>query len=448
MLFLVIPPDRVYARVEGSWRKQKKNIKRLSLSPQDVVCGFYRQDFQEFYGKRVNFFELGSYFSPDEDESTLFEFLELCLQEGILSSDSGYVDRIAYSYRLLQENCSDMLFREDPEPWEELSYHGGRTEIYVGYARGEITYYDINSAYAYAMTQPLPQRKTLREYPVRTLRDILRLHEEGLYVLCYARVYLQDYFPPLPVKVKNGSEERTFYPVGFLEGWWSGYDLAGLEWCKSFHFFPEKTLIFERREHERLKGLILSLYSERKSTRSKARKVFLKHAMVQLYGLIGWRQKGFPRNRLVGGFISSFVRGIHYRGMRLADRVGRVLYCDTDSFFVEGNQEKVRSLLPMGEGLGQWGIRKELTEFDALGFKRYLITDTSGKKWVIFSGDRVRHVDEEGRLYWVNPYDGSVRMINHNPQELPPRKTLADQTTYPWSMEELLDVSPGQGISF
>lgn len=435
MLFLLIPPDSLYVRDGFQWKRLYKDVRKVLFSNQDVICGFYRQDFYAFYHKKVNFFELGHYFDHTEDPQVLQEFIDLCVQEGLLQEDGGRINRIAFSMGLLRSYAGDLLFKDDPKPWEELSYHGGRTEAFTESAKGQIVYYDINSAYAYAMVQPLPDRTKAKEVRARTLTEVLKLHKEG-YVVSFGRAYVMDYLPPLPIKV----QDRTFYPVGYLQGWWTGFDLELLSLCDQSFFYPEKTVFFPRKEHKGLKDLVLELYGRRKESKSKAERVFLKHALVQLYGLIAWKQKGMPKNRLVGGFITAFVRSLHYKAMRKVQDFGKLIYCDTDAFFLESSRhEKIKEVLTFGKDLGQWGVRGRYVSWQGLGYKRYLARDEDGKEHVVYSGDRAEVLGQS--LYHVSPYDGSIRRIDPSPQDLPPRKVLEDGSTYPWFVDELYAVA-------
>lgn len=434
MLFLIMSPSEIYAYTAGRFEK----IKKFDPCFNDLVCGFYREDFVRWYGKKVNFFDLAPYFSPEEDIQTLQEFIELCLEKGLIS-ENGKTNKIAYARGLLYSTF-DWLSKDDPEVWEDQSFYGGRTEYYTTRARGNIIYYDINSAYAFALCQPLPVRESSKHYryfPLSGLDRIKSILEDGKHVLCRAEVYVEDWLPPIPYRVKGKDYDQTFFPVGTLEGWFHAEDLLGLEWCDRWKIKVHEYIAFEKRVHEGLRELVLSLYEERKGA-SRARKVFLKHTLVQLYGLIGWKQKGFPKNRLVGGYVTAFVRYYHYSAMRRAEKYGRLLYCDTDSFFLESNNHvKVQTELGLGKRLGQWGIRKQVKELQVLGYKRYVIKGSDGQSEIIFSGDRVDKVDDQGRLYKINPYTGRLDPVTANPQEVPKRRILEDGSTYPWILEEL-----------
>jgi len=424
MIFLVLDADRVYALVNSHWQRVKLRPKTLIST--DLVIGFYKEDFKEWTGlKRINFFDLKDYISPSDGEETAKELVELLLEKGIIREDGRY-SQVQMAKDILLRYAREFL-SEETNPIEEEVFYGGRAEFYTLRAKGDLVYYDINSAYGWAMVQDLPARKYgVLSYP--TVDDLIGLMEKN-FVVFKGSVYEDSYTPVLPIK----TEEGVFYPVGQKSGYWTGYELLLLK--DKADIYIEKAYIFPYRPSP-LSDIVQDFYQKRNI--SKAHKAFYKKQIVLLYGLLSWKQKGFLKSRIAGACITSRTHYKLYTAMERAMEYGKVVYCDTDAFILLSDKhESFQKTLDMGKDLGQWSIREKSTELEVLGYKRYLLK-FAGKTKIVFSGERVDYVDEEGNFYRENHYTGELKKISFEFPQVPKRKILSDGNTIPYNMEELL----------
>lgn len=430
MIFLVFNSERALLREDrGRWMQVSVPKEFVNT---DIVCGFYREDFLEWRKQKVTFFELGRFFNPYEvNEEDVKEFVELCIEHGILDPYSGRINTIGYARKKVLEALSPILSTEET-PQENAGFYGGRTEFYRQKAEGHIVYYDINSAYGWAMSQPLPDRNRERVYRGLSYEDILELSEK-FFILFSGEVYQDRDLPVCPVKLKI-REEEVFYPRGKLSGVWTNYELSLLQ--------PEEVLKIDTvwaypYSSFSLREVVEDFYSQRE--KGLAHKVFYKWQIVLLYGMVGWKQKGFLKSRLIGAYITARTRKELYEKLLMAQEYGNLLYCDTDSFFLLAspeNHKKLQELLPVRPGLGGWGIRKEVNSLEVYGFKRY-VCRMDNEYFVAMSGERIDHIDEHGRFYRRNFYTGQILRVEISEQELSKRKLTEEGHTVPWSIEEL-----------
>ncbi len=125
-------------------------------------------------------------------------------------------------------SCAMRLFRrqflkQDIKTHSEVNqaarqaYFGSRVEVFQRHVT-EGYYYDINSSFPFAMTQPSPGN-------LRGIGSTLSDKEDALY-LAEVDVEVPDmYFPPLPFRHDNS----VFFPTGKWRGWFNQVDIRLLE---------------------------------------------------------------------------------------------------------------------------------------------------------------------------------------------------------------------------
>lgn len=376
-------------------------------------------------------------------------FIELLIETGILKRENGiwHVDSLSYSLRLLREiNKREAFLRiEKDEDIKHIndSYYGGRTEEYrTDRIEGLIVNYDINSAYAYVLTQKLPDVSTQKEYKAITTKD---LQDEDVYIIANADVYIREdtYIPALPVKVdvktKKQDEDKTYFPTGRFSGWWSGLDLY-LAIQQGAEVKINKAYVYKKTYYKTLSKTVEYMYQQRRKLKGFY-KDFLKAQIVRIYGLIARKEEWIERNRLIGSYITAKTRYILYNLMQnLKDKI---VYVDTDSVVVSYKDEEERQntekSIDLSEELGKFSIREEYKEIKVYGGKRYIYIPKGEDSWHIkISGVRVieGYIDEEEDLVLITKPFTKEKDVFYLADVMPKRKRL-DGLTKPFVIDEL-----------
>lgn len=150
------------------------------------------------------------------------------------------------------------------------SYFGSRVEVFERDAVDGY-YYDINSSFPFAMTQPAPGNVIAMNRTVPTKEGALFMAEVEVEVK-------EDYFPPLPYR----HEGSVFFPTGKWKGWFNHVDLELLEECggrilgfgRVIHFAPFTDLA----------EYATTLYEKRRTGTTEFEKVVYKLLLNSLYG--------------------------------------------------------------------------------------------------------------------------------------------------------------------
>jgi len=360
---------------------------------------------EELAEKVVDTGVLGENLSP-------FEFREIAQSLSLLGLDVSKiftVSGLALQVRLLIPEKFLRLTAEE-KLLADLAFFGGRTENFVKEEEGNITAYDINSSYPFVMTvfpypdttkPPMRIRKT-------TPSEVRKLYRKGYAGLCKVRAIETSLYPRLPVRVRTKGEEITFYPRGEIEGWFTSVDVMTFsdEECEVIEglFYPLMKSPFVK--------YISRLYAVRrifKREGKKAEKV-VKGIMNVLYGLVS-KKESYSSNRILGAFITAYQRARLYHAITTAERCSlKVLYCDTDSIWVSGKEERkaeLEKLLRVGKGgkFGNWEVRESgVSRFKCFRPKAYEY-EVGGRKFYVVSGlprgSRVVEVREDGITYEV-----------------------------------------------
>lgn len=151
------------------------------------------------------------------------------------------------------------------------AYIASRVEVLAKHV-SHADYYDINSSFPHAMTQPAPGKYlgASKQKPWR--RDSIYLAQATITVP-------PMHIPPLPYRSKTG---RVFFPVGQWSAWFSSVDLEFLEECGG-----SVDCITEVREFAPfydLANYAMEIYELRKEAPTEAEKGILKILLNSLYG--------------------------------------------------------------------------------------------------------------------------------------------------------------------
>lgn len=155
-------------------------------------------------------------------------------------------------------------------------YFASRVEVFN--ARCDAAnYYDINSSFPYAMTEPVPGEfvKTTRALPD---------NPDKLYMADVEFTIPDCYLPPIPTRVDG----RLFFPTGTWRSWLSGIDCRLIEeeggTIIKVHEVYHFDAITDLREYA------LDIYQQRKQAQDPFDKLVLKYLLNSLYGKFAERR--------------------------------------------------------------------------------------------------------------------------------------------------------------
>ena len=432
-----------------SFKKNGRVVFRGRGSP---IFTFDSTSFKSLYGKKAC--ELYGYFETYKvSEEEVLEFLKTLEEEGYVRN-GVFTDTAKASEVIKEADLKDGSLYGIPRVLYELAnlvFFGGRTENACVEHEGEnVVHFDLSSAYAYALTVPLPDWKQGKVFKNLSLRDLKELDEEGWFGIVKGVFEDEDEeLPVLPVRKKVMGEEYVFFPYGRKEGFWTSLEVALLEKGK-----VEVAFLFKRREFPALKESLLKLYEEKERARKEWLKVLRKGDLVKTFGLLA--KKSPPPlgsgliafNRLVGAFVTAFVRRELYLALKVAKEYGKLLYWDTDGFLIDVRDlEGLERRLRCGKGIGRWNVKEVYgkVRFECGGAKQYAIFK-GDKIWIRWKGVRlydsviIEVSPALGKLYAIrdNPWLGEEK-LDYSSQPIP--KRLGSRA---FSVEELNEVFGGE----
>ena len=312
------------------------------------------------------------------------------------------------------------------------SYYGGRNEVFkIGETISNV--YDINSLYPYSMLGNFPNVKNLKKESRIDLKYFFFALQryEGL-----ANVeieHLDNYFGYLPYKYQTPTNKtKLIFPIGNFEGIYNFNELrfaikSGLIKIKKVNY-----IIYSNSEASIFKDFVNTIFNQRKEASSKLEKTILKLILNSNYGKWAQRIKFekeyfqdipfelieelkqtekfvelqlFNINRndcfviskkdkfknsffavpTYSSYTTSYAR-IELLKNLIANQNNGVVYCDTDSIFLE------KSFLgSIGNNLGQFKQEKKLITH-IKGLKHYTYFDLDLK------------LDKEFPVYFLGNY--------------------------------------------
>lgn len=288
------------------------------------------------------------------------------------------------------------------------SYFGGRTEMFKK-GKCHAYVYDVNSMYPYIMkTSKFPNPLYLRhETFIKTDRFIMDIlpNYEGM-VTCQIE-HKDSYIGFLPVK-KDG---KLLFPIGTFSGSWNFNEIRFALEKGVINIIKIKKVVYSKAIESPFINFIDTLYKQRMKTDSEFEKFRIKILMNSLYGKMGQRNlykneyisnisksieyinqlrtekklikiqmfsaerndcfliiKGRGENDFsiptFASYITSEARVLLLKKLLEVQNKG-ILYCDTDSIFIENDSGLINSPL-----LGQWKKENKIVT-EIRGLKNY-----------------------------------------------------------------------------
>jgi hypothetical protein len=97
------------------------------------------------------------------------------------------------------------------------AYYGGRVECFVRGKIPQVDHYDINSLYPYCMTKVFPFPNSIKQIEKGTIEHIMQF--EGV---SFVSLYVEKQrIAPLPFRY----QEKLFFPTGYISGWYTHLEI-------------------------------------------------------------------------------------------------------------------------------------------------------------------------------------------------------------------------------
>lgn len=308
------------------------------------------------------------------------------------------------------------------------AYYGGRVEIFRR-ELSNVRYYDINSAYPYAMLAPMPVGRMVEFHGKPP--DWIR---QGRIGFARARVHIphHTYLPVLPYRLPNG---RLVFPVGDFEGIWTAAELERAEeiggtvewldskWIQSQPVFSDFVNALYHYRDKSLPGydeslgyvakiMLNSLYGKFATNTLREKIIFVGEDEESPEGAI----PANPRNPecpiytieeeidapyivpQIAAQITALARlQLHSIMSESLEAGGKLAYCDTDSIQTDADlshlcKPGLGGLKDEGEGVTYTG--------EYIQPKLYMLTGSDGSHKVVMKGyrDRTPEAFSEVRL--------------------------------------------------
>jgi hypothetical protein len=331
---------------------------------------------------------------------------------------------VLYNFR--NEYLAENLYYSELNDEFYESYYGGRTEAFhIGQVKA--TVFDINSMYPDAMrTIKFPDVKNLRKetkVDVRYLKYLLKRYEGN------AKVYIRhrdSYFGYIPKKHEINKSTKLVFPVGTFSTCVNFNELRFALDRQVIDILSVEYVVYGNPIESPFKAFIENNYCLRKDDKNDLNKLIYKLKMNSLYGRFAMRMKytttyfdlipyelieelqetekfyqlkTFSQKRddcflitenekfknsffaipTFSSYITSACR-IKILKALLDNEKERVVYCDTDSIFLEGTFKGVCS-----DELGDWK-REEKNVVEIRGLKNYTYSDDTGETHDVIKG--------------------------------------------------------------
>jgi hypothetical protein len=329
----------------------------------------------------------------------------------------------------------DIFFSELVDEFFD-SYYGGRTEAFKIGAIQNGKVFDINSLYPFAMiTTKFPDVKRLKKtvnIDVKYLLYLIKNYEGMAKVKVHHK---EHYFGFLPVRMLLNKSEKLVFPVGTFESTLNFNELRFALKHGVIEILSVEYAIYAAPMKNPFIEFINDLYEKRKNATNEIDKNIFKLLMNSLYGRFGMKLKyatayhheipvqiirelqnenkyyelqtfneertdcylitenekhlnGWFSIPCFSSYITSEARIILLKGL-LNNENNSVVYCDTDSIFIEHDFVGV-----VTSNLGDFKEEKK-TIIEVSGLKNYKYIDETGKERIVIKGIS-RNATKEG----------------------------------------------------
>ena len=423
MIFYAVDKNTIYLYTQKHLQhiELEDFLEALSLPEDHVVFTldasalkkFVNNQIQDDTTSYITFINVQSYIR-DKDKDSVEKLITFLTRDRVIDKAYSYVETAMANdfVNYLVENEKNLLFdmQDDEIKHIESAYIGGRNEVYIKEATGDIVNYDINSAYPFVLLQPLPDYSS-QQVNVRYINN----NDKYFYII-KARVHVPDYvkFSPIGVRI---SENNLSFINGHIEGYFTSLDLNDDVRIERI----DEVYRYNLTHYDHLSYIVNSLYNERKNTDDVIYKDYLKKQLVLLYGRLAIKQQNLLRNRLIGVYITAFVRNKLLNMIKIADKYSDVLYCDTDCVIVKHHTQQDRLVLEkalnvsQNKDAGKINIRDEYEHIKIFNKKRYMVKPKDSDDYILrYSGvnQTSAHIDfQKGEIEIYDVWNGGSQKI-------------------------------------
>jgi len=348
---------------------------------------------------------------------------------------------------------TDITFSEIVDEFYS-SYYGGRTEAFkIGKVNAKV--FDINSMYPYVMTNC--------SFPdIRRLRKELNIDVKYLYYMLgiyegMAKVkvkHKQTYFGFLPVRMKLNGNEKLLFPVGEFETVVNFNELRFALQHDVIEILSVEYIVYGNPVDSPFIDFINDTYKKRQQTENALERTIYKLLMNALYGRFAMRMKMttkyyedipfqiikelqdddkfyelsiFNQDRedcyliteneqiknsffsipVYSSYITSEARILLLKNL-LDNEKNDVVYCDTDSIFINGNFQG-----NISDDLGAFKLeKKNITSIS--GLKNYTYINGNGKETTVIKGISRNSIKISERKYSIKKYYKTKSALRQN----------------------------------
>ena len=287
----------------------------------------------------------------------------------------------------------------DTDRKSALGYYGGRVEVFrTGLAPGAS--FDINSAYPFAMTKPLP---------TEFLGERKRWPNSAEGIVCATVTVPECLYPVLPYRPKDGLwRDVTMFPTGRIKGAWAAPELRRAMECgatvERVHWFHHYKLApwmrefmsgrYVLRAKAKRAGDAFQAYAQKILLNSCSGKVIEREEHEQWFThdpdwagvdpdelderhietrdgtahvlrVLRSKQSGAFRHAAVAAYVTALTRVQLHKAIVATDAA----YCDTDCVHCAPD----RAPDDVGKGLGQWDSEGEYVSAEFIAPKLYAV---------------------------------------------------------------------------
>jgi hypothetical protein len=319
----------------------------------------------------------------------------------------------------------DISFSETVDEFYK-SYYGGRTEAFIiGKVNAKV--YDINSMYPYVMINcKFPDIRRLKKEENINIDYLYYLlnYYEGMTKIKVR--HKRTYFGFLPVRMKINKSEKLVFPIGEFETTVNFNELRFAIKNNAVEILNVYDVVYSNPIDSPFIDFINDVYNKRQNSTNQLEKIIWKLLMNALYGRFAMRLKLnttyyneipfhiitelqdlekfydiqlFNQNRTdcylltenekmknsffsiptFSSYITSEARILLLKNL-IANEKNNVVYCDTDSIFLNDNFKG-----EVSDSLGSFKI-EEKTVKEINGLKNYVYINGNGKKTVVIKG--------------------------------------------------------------
>lgn len=319
----------------------------------------------------------------------------------------------------------DLIFSDLVDEFYE-SYYGGRTEAFkIGSCSAYV--FDVNSLYPYAMRNcRFPDVRRLKKEVMCDVKFLLFAikYYEGMAKVTVR--HKETYFGSLPVRMKIGNNQKLVFPVGEFETTVNFNELRFAIGMGLVQVLKVDYVVYSNPVASPFTDFIDDNYQKRMESTDDLNRMIYKLKMNSLYGRFGMRMKmhteyfdqipfdiinelkengkhcdiklfseqrndcylvtenekqknGFFSIPTFASYVTSEARVILMKAL-LSNESQKVVYCDTDSIFLEGDFQGT-----VGNDLGEF--KKENKRVTGIyGLKNYKYEDQEGKQILVIKG--------------------------------------------------------------